>query len=68
MFVSYVSYCVQQRFLSLFGFEAKPKQKVMGKPVKTPTLNWMEALPPPPPPGELEQNDELPEHEDMDIG
>ncbi|XP_078787176.1 roundabout homolog 3 isoform X4 [Oryzias latipes] len=47
---------------------AKPKQKVMGKPVKTPTLNWMEALPPPPPPGELEQSDQLPELEDMDIG
>lgn len=40
----------------------------MGKPVKTPTLNWMEALPPPPPPGELEQSDQLPELEDMDIG
>uniref|UniRef100_A0A8C7Y1M7 Roundabout, axon guidance receptor, homolog 3 (Drosophila) n=1 Tax=Oryzias sinensis TaxID=183150 RepID=A0A8C7Y1M7_9TELE len=47
---------------------SKPKQKVMGKPVKTPTLNWMEALPPPPPPGELEQSDQLPELEDMDIG
>uniref|UniRef100_H2S8H8 Roundabout, axon guidance receptor, homolog 3 (Drosophila) n=1 Tax=Takifugu rubripes TaxID=31033 RepID=H2S8H8_TAKRU len=32
----------------------KPKQKV-GKAVKTPSLTWMEALPPPPPIGELEQ-------------
>uniref|UniRef100_A0A7N6A7K6 Roundabout, axon guidance receptor, homolog 3 (Drosophila) n=1 Tax=Anabas testudineus TaxID=64144 RepID=A0A7N6A7K6_ANATE len=33
----------------------KPKQKAMGKAVKTPSLTWMEALPPPPPIGELEQ-------------
>uniref|UniRef100_A0A3Q3W7Q5 Uncharacterized protein n=1 Tax=Mola mola TaxID=94237 RepID=A0A3Q3W7Q5_MOLML len=33
----------------------KPKQKAMGKAVKTPCLTWMEALPPPPPIGELEQ-------------
>ncbi|XP_029303565.1 roundabout homolog 3 isoform X2 [Cottoperca gobio] len=49
----------------------KPKQKAMGKAVKTPSLTWMEALPPPPPTGELEQcePDKLPpEHEDMDIG
>ncbi|XP_051793110.1 roundabout homolog 3 isoform X2 [Acanthochromis polyacanthus] len=49
----------------------KPKQKAMGKAVKTPSLTWMEALPPPPPIGELdqcEQDDHLPEHEDMDIG
>uniref|UniRef100_A0A8C4DUT2 Roundabout, axon guidance receptor, homolog 3 (Drosophila) n=1 Tax=Dicentrarchus labrax TaxID=13489 RepID=A0A8C4DUT2_DICLA len=32
-----------------------PKQKPMGKAVKTPSLTWMEALPPPPPIGELEQ-------------
>ncbi|XP_029704682.1 roundabout homolog 3 isoform X6 [Takifugu rubripes] len=45
----------------------KPKQKV-GKAVKTPSLTWMEALPPPPPIGELEQyeHDSLPE--DMDLG
>ncbi|XP_039633630.1 roundabout homolog 3 isoform X1 [Perca fluviatilis] len=49
----------------------KPKQKAMGKAVKTPSLTWMEALPPPPPIGELEhcEPDNLPpEHEDMDIG
>lgn len=44
----------------------------MGKAVKTPSLTWMEALPPPPPLGELEQRDEQdeqpPEHEDMDLG
>ncbi|XP_031727452.1 roundabout homolog 3 [Anarrhichthys ocellatus] len=50
---------------------SKPKQKAMGKAVKTPSLTWMEALPPPPPIGELEQSepdDQPPEHEDMDIG
>ncbi|XP_030010607.1 roundabout homolog 3 isoform X3 [Sphaeramia orbicularis] len=49
----------------------KPKQKAMGKAVKTPSLTWMEALPPPPPLGELEQCDQdeaHSEHEDMDIG
>ncbi|KAM7398628.1 hypothetical protein PAMA_006506 [Pampus argenteus] len=49
----------------------KTRQKAMGKAVKTPSLTWMEALPPPPPIGELEQCDQdeqLPEHEDMDIG
>lgn len=57
-------------FLS-FCFKGKPKQKAMGKAVKTPSLTWMEALPPPPPIGELEQGepDEQPlEHEDMDLG
>ncbi|XP_074468155.1 roundabout homolog 3 isoform X4 [Sebastes fasciatus] len=50
---------------------SKPKQKAMGKAVKTPSLTWMEALPPPPPIGELEQSepdDQPAEHEDMDIG
>lgn len=50
-------------------FIGKPKQKAMGKAVKTPSLTWMEALPPPPPIGELEQceqDEELPE--DMDLG
>ncbi|XP_077962606.1 roundabout homolog 3 isoform X3 [Gasterosteus aculeatus] len=50
---------------------SKPKQKAMGKAVKTPSLTWMEALPPPPPIGKLDQftADEEPlEHEDMDIG
>lgn len=49
----------------------KPKQKAMGKAVKTPSLTWMEALPPPPPIGELEQceqDNQPPEHEDMDLG
>uniref|UniRef100_A0A3B4GE55 Roundabout guidance receptor 3 n=1 Tax=Pundamilia nyererei TaxID=303518 RepID=A0A3B4GE55_9CICH len=48
---------------------SKPKQKVMGKAVKTPSLTWMESLPPPPPIEELkqcEQDDELPEN--MDLG
>uniref|UniRef100_A0A8D2ZYK8 Roundabout, axon guidance receptor, homolog 3 (Drosophila) n=1 Tax=Scophthalmus maximus TaxID=52904 RepID=A0A8D2ZYK8_SCOMX len=35
----------------------KPRQKAMGKAVKTPSLTWMESLPPPPPVGELEQCD-----------
>ena len=39
----------------LLSFTGKPKQKAMGKAVKTPSLTWMEALPPPPPIGELEQ-------------
>ncbi|XP_053702998.1 roundabout homolog 3 isoform X2 [Synchiropus splendidus] len=49
----------------------KPKQKPMGKAVKTPSLTWMEALPPPPPLSELEHCDQDPlpqEHEDMDVG
>ncbi|XP_068600500.1 LOW QUALITY PROTEIN: roundabout homolog 3 [Brachionichthys hirsutus] len=46
----------------------KPKQKVMGKAVKTPSLTWMEALPPPPADGELEQREQPPEHEDLDAG
>ncbi|XP_076017397.1 roundabout homolog 3 [Genypterus blacodes] len=36
----------------------KPKQKAMGKAVKTPSLNWIEALPPPPPCEELEQDEQ----------
>ncbi|CAF98600.1 unnamed protein product [Tetraodon nigroviridis] len=47
--------------------EGKPKQKV-GKAVKTPSLTWMEALPPPPPIGELEQYDQESLPEDMDLG
>ncbi|XP_047235085.1 roundabout homolog 3 isoform X3 [Girardinichthys multiradiatus] len=46
----------------------KPKQKAMGKAVKTPSLTWMEALPPPPPVGELEQCEQDSQHDDMDIG
>ncbi|XP_038153751.1 roundabout homolog 3 isoform X2 [Cyprinodon tularosa] len=49
----------------------KPKQKAMGKAVKTPSLTWMEALPPPPPIGELEQcepDSQLPQDDDMDGG
>lgn len=45
----------------------KPKQKV-GKAVKTPSLTWMDALPPPPPIGELEQYDQDSLPEDMDVG
>lgn len=43
------------------------KQKSMGKAVKTPSLNWMEPLPPPPPSSELEHcADDEDEHiEDM---
>lgn len=57
-------------FLSVW-LKGKPKQKAMGKAVKTPSLTWMEALPPPPPIGELEQgeaNEQPPGHEDMDLG
>ncbi|XP_063291497.1 roundabout homolog 3 isoform X1 [Pelobates fuscus] len=39
------------------------KQKSMGKPVKTPSLNWTEILPPPPPANELSQYHE----EDTDV-
>ncbi|XP_061596225.1 roundabout homolog 3 isoform X1 [Cololabis saira] len=49
----------------------KPNQKAMGKAVKTPSLSWMEALPPPPPAGDLEQcdEDEQPlEPDDTDVG
>ncbi|XP_077361947.1 roundabout homolog 3 isoform X2 [Festucalex cinctus] len=49
----------------------KPKQKAMGKAVKTPSLTWMETLPPPPPVAELEkceQDEGPPEIEDMDVG
>ncbi|XP_063059336.1 roundabout homolog 3 [Engraulis encrasicolus] len=35
------------------------KQKSMGKAVKTPSLSWMEALPPPPSAGELEEYADL---------
>lgn len=62
-----MNHCVS---LSVY-FIGKPKQKAMGKAVKTPSLTWMEALPPPPPIGELEQceqDDQPPEHEDMDLG
>ena len=50
----------------------KPKQKSMGKAVKTPSMNWTEALPAPPSFGELEQCvlEDLPidDHEDMELG
>uniref|UniRef100_A0A8C9W920 Roundabout, axon guidance receptor, homolog 3 (Drosophila) n=1 Tax=Scleropages formosus TaxID=113540 RepID=A0A8C9W920_SCLFO len=36
----------------------KQKQKSMGKPVKTPSLSWAEALPPPPSTGELDSDEE----------
>uniref|UniRef100_A0A8C1IDC8 Roundabout, axon guidance receptor, homolog 3 (Drosophila) n=1 Tax=Cyprinus carpio TaxID=7962 RepID=A0A8C1IDC8_CYPCA len=36
----------------------QPKQKLMGKPVKMPSLNWMDALPPPPLSGELDECEE----------
>ncbi|XP_041947127.1 roundabout homolog 3 isoform X2 [Alosa sapidissima] len=46
------------------------KQKSMGKAVKTPSLNWMEALPPPPATDELEPYaDELePDNDLQDLG
>uniref|UniRef100_A0A8C7WCG9 Roundabout, axon guidance receptor, homolog 3 (Drosophila) n=1 Tax=Oncorhynchus mykiss TaxID=8022 RepID=A0A8C7WCG9_ONCMY len=40
---------------ALQGSHSKPKQKSMGKAVKTPSMNWTEALPAPPSFGELEQ-------------
>ncbi|KAM6969933.1 roundabout homolog 3 [Aplochiton taeniatus] len=49
----------------------KPKPKSMGKAVKTPSLNWAEALPPLPSTGELEQcaqEDEETEHEEVELG
>ncbi|KAM6431804.1 roundabout homolog 3 isoform 3-T3 [Liasis olivaceus] len=50
---------------------AKPgKQKSMGKPVKTPSLNWTEVLPPPPSANELSQyveEEEEEEEEELEI-
>ncbi|KAK7925475.1 hypothetical protein WMY93_007785 [Mugilogobius chulae] len=51
--------------------KGKPKQKSIGKAVKTPSLTWMESLPPPPPLDDLDpcDPDDLPsEHEEMDLG
>ncbi|XP_014341142.1 roundabout homolog 3 [Latimeria chalumnae] len=39
------------------------KQKSMGKPVKTPSLNWSEALPPPPPANEIEYTEDYEQEE-----
>uniref|UniRef100_A0A8B9K6F5 Roundabout, axon guidance receptor, homolog 3 (Drosophila) n=1 Tax=Astyanax mexicanus TaxID=7994 RepID=A0A8B9K6F5_ASTMX len=45
------------------------KQKSMGKAVKTPSLNWIEPLPPPPPSGELDHCEDEDEDEHIeDIG
>ncbi|KAK1156034.1 hypothetical protein AOXY_G26114 [Acipenser oxyrinchus oxyrinchus] len=45
------------------------KQKSMGKPVKTPSLNWAENLPPPPATGELDPfSEEEEEGEDEEDG
>ncbi|XP_066564137.1 roundabout homolog 3 isoform X2 [Amia ocellicauda] len=46
------------------------KQKSMGKPVKTPSLHWTEALPPPPPAGDLEHcvNEEDEDADDEELG
>ncbi|XP_043106747.1 roundabout homolog 3 isoform X5 [Puntigrus tetrazona] len=41
----------------------QPKQKLMGKPVKTPSLNWMDALPPPPLSGDLDECEEEDDNE-----
>nr|XP_028564626.1 roundabout homolog 3 isoform X3 [Podarcis muralis] len=47
---------------------AKPgKQKSMGKPVKTPSLNWTEVLPPPPSASELSQYVEEEEDEELEV-
>nr|XP_056716010.1 roundabout homolog 3 isoform X10 [Euleptes europaea] len=48
---------------------SKPgKQKLMGKPVKTPSLNWTEVLPPPPSASELSQYvEEDEEQEDLEV-
>ncbi|XP_067326801.1 roundabout homolog 3 isoform X2 [Anolis sagrei] len=50
---------------------AKPmKQKSMGKPVKTPSLNWTEVLPPPPSASELSQyveEEEGEEEEEVEV-
>lgn len=49
----------------------KPRQKAMGKAVKTPSLTWIENLPPPPPIEELEQGDldqQLQDYRDLDPG
>lgn len=58
-------------FLLLICFPGKPKQKVVGKAMKMPSLTLTEVLPPPPPLGELqhyEQEQQPPEHKDMDLG
>ncbi|XP_064207142.1 roundabout homolog 3 isoform X3 [Anguilla rostrata] len=50
------------------GKQGKPKS--MGKPVKTPSLNWVEALPPPPSSAELQSCSEGAERDadDEDLG
>uniref|UniRef100_H3ATM3 Roundabout guidance receptor 3 n=1 Tax=Latimeria chalumnae TaxID=7897 RepID=H3ATM3_LATCH len=45
------------------GVTKLSKQKSMGKPVKTPSLNWSEALPPPPPANEIEYTEDYEQEE-----
>uniref|UniRef100_A0AAR2LS94 Roundabout, axon guidance receptor, homolog 3 (Drosophila) n=1 Tax=Pygocentrus nattereri TaxID=42514 RepID=A0AAR2LS94_PYGNA len=46
--------------MKLKGQAKQSKQKSMGKAVKTPSLNWMEPLPPPPPSGDTDEEDWCP--------
>lgn len=54
-------FCSSQ--ITCFSTVKQPKQKLMGKPVKTPSLNWMDALPPPPLSGELDECEEEDDNE-----
>ncbi|XP_066495851.1 roundabout homolog 3 isoform X2 [Tiliqua scincoides] len=63
--ISNIQYAQPERGRAESG--AKPgKQKSMGKPVKTPSLNWTEVLPPPPSASELSQYVE--EEEELEVG
>uniref|UniRef100_A0A8B9K999 Roundabout, axon guidance receptor, homolog 3 (Drosophila) n=1 Tax=Astyanax mexicanus TaxID=7994 RepID=A0A8B9K999_ASTMX len=54
---------------SVISIAKQSKQKSMGKAVKTPSLNWIEPLPPPPPSGELDHCEDEDEDEHIeDIG
>uniref|UniRef100_A0A8B9K650 Roundabout, axon guidance receptor, homolog 3 (Drosophila) n=1 Tax=Astyanax mexicanus TaxID=7994 RepID=A0A8B9K650_ASTMX len=45
---------------SVISIAKQSKQKSMGKAVKTPSLNWIEPLPPPPPSGDTDEEDWCP--------
>ncbi len=56
-------FCFVIRKIACFSTVKQPKQKLMGKPVKTPSLNWMDALPPPPLSGDLDECEEEDDNE-----